>query len=339
MITGDYPATAAAIAGQAGIDTAEVLSGDELERIDDGQLRERLRSAAVCARIAPDQKLRIVQALKAGGAIVGMTGDGVNDAPALRAAHVGIAMGKRGTDVAREAAALVLLDDRFSSIVQAVRLGRQIFQNMQKSMSYILGVHVTVAGMALVPVLLGWPVLLYPMHIVFLELMIDPACALAFENEPAEPRLMETPPRDPQAALFGGWTVAWAALVGLGSLLAVLAAYGWALRHMPESQARAFGFAALVAANIAQIFANRSHTRSVLQGLRTPNRVAWIVAGAALGMLLISMYQPVLAGLFRFTPLAMPMLGIALGIGAASICWFEALKLLRQLRKKAAVSN
>ena len=339
MITGDYPATAAAIARQAGIDAGDVLSGADLDSMEDDKLRERLRRAGVCARIAPDQKLRIVQALKAGGAIVGMTGDGVNDAPALRAAHVGIAMGRRGTDVAREAAALVLLDDRFGSIVQAIRLGRQIFQNMQKSMSYILGVHVSVAGMALAPVLLGWPVLLYPMHIVFLELMIDPACALAFENEPAEPRVMATPPRDPKAPLFGGRTVAWAALVGLGSLLAVLAAYGWAVRHMPESQARAFGFAALVGANIAQIFANRSHTHSVLQGLRTPNRVVWIVAGAAVGMLLASVYQPVLTTLFRFMPLAPSELGIALLIGVASIGWFEVFKLLRMGQRKPAMSN
>ncbi|NML60946.1 cation-translocating P-type ATPase [Massilia sp. RP-1-19] len=339
MITGDYPATAAAIAAQAGIDTGKVVSGDTLDGMDDGQLREHLRGAGVCARIAPDQKLRIVQALKEGGAIVGMTGDGVNDAPALRAAHVGIAMGKRGTDVAREAAALVLLDDRFSSIVQAVRLGRQIFQNMQKSMSYILGVHVTVAGMALVPVLLGWPVLLYPMHIVFLELMIDPACALAFENEPAEARIMTTPPRDPKAPLFGGWTVTWAALVGLGSLVAVLAAYGWAVRHMPEDQARAFGFAALVAANIAQIFANRSHTRSMLQGLQTTNRLVWIVAGVALAMLLVSIYQPLLAGLFRFTAPAPGDLAAAVGIGLASIVWFEALKLLRKPHTGAAAAG
>lgn len=332
MITGDYPATAAAIASQAGIDVGAVLGGDELDRMQDAELRERLRGTGVCARIAPEQKLRIVQALKAGGAIVGMTGDGVNDAPALRAAHVGIAMGRRGTDVARESAALVLLDDRFSSIVHALRLGRRIFQNMQKSMSYILGVHVTVAGMALIPVLLGWPVLLYPMHIVFLELMIDPACALAFENEPAEPKLMTMPPRHPGAALLGGWTLAWAAMLGLVSLLAVLAAYGWAVATLPEGQARAFGFASLVAANIAQIFTNRSHTRSVLQGLQTPNHVVWVVAGAALAMLLVAMYQPLLAGLFRFTPLALPDLAMALAIGTVSIAWFEALKLLRQAR-------
>ncbi|HEY0489720.1 MAG TPA: cation-translocating P-type ATPase [Telluria sp.] len=326
MITGDYPTTAAAIATQAGIEPGRILTGAELDSLDDAALAERVREVNVCARIAPDEKLRLVQAFKSTGAIVGMTGDGVNDAPALRAAHVGIAMGKRGTDVAREAASLVLLDDRFSSIVEAIRSGRHIYQNMQKSMSYIVGVHVAVAGMALIPVLLGWPILLYPMHIVFLELMIDPTCALAFENEPAEPTLMQAPPRDPGAPLFGGRTLLYALSIGMGSLLTVLAAYGVALRYLPEDQARAFGFSTLVAANIAQIFANRSHARSLLQGLRTPNRVIWIVAGAALSMLVLVVYQPLLAGLFRFHPLGAAELGASIAIGAMSVVWFELVK-------------
>lgn len=326
MITGDYPITAAAIAAQAGIDPGRILTGSELDTLDDAALAARVREAGVCARIAPDEKLRLVQAFKAGGAIVGMTGDGVNDAPALRAAHVGIAMGKRGTDVAREAASLVLLDDRFSSIVEAIRSGRQIYQNMQKSMSYILGVHVAVAGMALIPVLLGWPILLYPMHIVFLELMVDPTCALAFENEPAEPKMMQAPPRPADAPLFGGRTVMNALLIGLGSLVTVLAAYGVALQYLSEDRARAFAFGSLVAANIAQIFANRSHTRSLLQGLRTPNRVVWIVAGIALLMFVVVVYQPVLAGLFRFHPLGAAELATALAVGATSVVWFELLK-------------
>nr|WP_307735355.1 HAD-IC family P-type ATPase [Massilia soli] len=337
MITGDYPITAAAIASQAGIDPGSILTGAELDGLDDAALAERVRDVRVCARIAPDEKLRLVQAFKANGAIVGMTGDGVNDAPALRAAHVGVAMGKRGTDVAREAASLVLLDDRFSSIVGAIRSGRQIYQNMQKSMSYILGVHVAVAGMALVPVLLGWPILLYPMHIVFLELMIDPTCALAFENEPADPGLMQAPPRDPQAPLFGGRTVVSALLIGLGSLVTVLAAYGLALTYLDEERARAFAFSSLVAANIAQIFANRSHTRSLLDGLRTPNRVVWIVAGIALAMLVLVVYQPLLADLFRFHPLSAAELGASLAVGALSVVWFELLKPALKRRERLAL--
>ncbi|MDO9103147.1 MAG: HAD-IC family P-type ATPase [Candidatus Nitrotoga sp.] len=205
MITGDYPATAQAIAHQAGIAEREgdVLSGDEIATLSDEALRERMATVGVCARIAPEQKLRIVKALKARGDIVAMTGDGVNDAPALRAAHVGVAMGGRGTDVARESASLVLVDDNFAAIVAAVRLGRRIFDNLRKAMSYILAVHVPIAGMALLPVLFGWPALLYPMHIALLELIIDPACSIAFENEPAESDVMQRRPS--LAAPRCGW--------------------------------------------------------------------------------------------------------------------------------------
>ena len=236
MITGDYPATASAIAAQAKLELvanpslqrnpvpqgeavkAWLLTGDAMAALSDIELQARLQTANVCARIAPEQKLRVVQALKANGEIVAMTGDGVNDAPALKAAHVGVAMGGRGTDVAREAAALVLLDDNFASIVRAVRLGRKIFDNLQKSMTYILAVHVPIAGMALLPVLLGWPVALFPLHIAFLELVIDPACSMVFENEPSEADVMQRPPRDVNTPLFAGRTLLLALLQGLGVL-------------------------------------------------------------------------------------------------------------------------
>ncbi len=330
MITGDYPATARAIARQAGLAADELLSGDELAAMDEEELRARMRTVSVCARIAPEQKLRIVQALKADGEITAMTGDGVNDAPALKAAHVGIAMGGRGTDVAREAAALVLVDDNFASIVRAVRLGRRIFDNMQKSMSYILAVHIPIAGMALLPVLLGWPALLYPMHIAFLQLIIDPVCSLAFESEPAEADLMRRPPRDAQAQLFGGATLGLALLQGVGVLLIVIGAYAWASHRLNEPEARAFAFATLVIANLALIFSNRSRSQAWLALLRSAKPILWIVTGATLGLLALALYLPPLAQLFRFAPLPPGELGAALGLGLAGLAWSKLVKRIFQ---------
>lgn len=301
MITGDYPTTARAIALKAGLPADDVLSGEELARLDEAALRQRLAGVHVCARITPAQKLRLVQAFRAAGEIVAMTGDGVNDAPALKAAHVGIAMGNRGTDVAREAASLVLLDDNFASIVNAIRQGRRIFDNLQKSMSYIMAVHVPIAGIALLPVLAGLPPVLYPAHIAFLELIIDPACSLAFENEPAEEDIMRRPPRDPQALLFGGATLARALAQGAAVLAVAGIALFWAASHLDAEQARAFLFALLVSANLALIFVNRRRGLS-LATLRLPNRVLFLVTVATLALLLFVLYVPSLAALFHFRP-------------------------------------
>ena len=331
MITGDYPATAHAIAAQAGLKVADadVISGDELSKLSDTELQARLKTASVCARIAPEQKLRIVQALKADGEIVAMTGDGVNDAPALKAAHVGIAMGGRGTDVARESASLVLLDDNFASIVRAIRLGRRIFDNLQKSMAYLLAVHVPIAGIALLPVLFGWPTMLFPLHIAFLELVIDPACSLAFENEPAEADVMQRPPRSTTAQLFGGATLMFALLQGLGALAAVAGAYWWGLSHLPEPQARAFAFCTLVIANLALILSNRSKNGSLFATLRRPNKTLWLVAASTVVLLVVVIEVPVLFELFRFdTPPPMALLAVA-GIGLLSALWFELVRWTR----------
>lgn len=319
MITGDYAATAQAIAQRAGLAAYDVITGAELAALDDLQLQRRMQTASICARIAPEQKLRIVQALKAGGEIVAMTGDGVNDAPALKAAHVGVAMGGRGTDVAREASSLVLLDDNFASIVRAVALGRRIFENLQKSMSYILAVHVPIAGMALLPVLCGYPVMLLPMHIAFLELVIDPACSLAFENEPAEPDSMQKPPRHTDAPLFGGRMLAFALVQGLGVLAAVFTAYAWLLGQAVESEARAFAFATLVIANILLVFFHRARKTPLLASLRSMNAMLAAVAGATLGLLLLTLYVPFMADMLGFAPLSLLQLLVAGGVAAAGV--------------------
>ena len=344
MITGDYPATARAIAHQAGLTglpgaqaaaeaDVDLLSGDEITTLDDKALSERMATVTVCARIAPEQKLRIVQALKSRGEIVAMTGDGVNDAPALRAALVGVAMGGRGTDVARESASLVLVDDNFAAIVAAVRLGRRIFDNLRKAMSYILAVHVPIAGMALLPVLLGWPALLFPMHIALLELIIDPACSIAFENEPAESDVMQRPPRDAAAPLFGGATLWLALFQGLGVLAVVMGAFAWASPRIPEPEARAFAFATLVVGNLALILSNRSAHRSLWATLHTPNKVLWGVVAFAFVLLLVALYLPWAVAVLRFAPLPAHELAAACGLGLLSVLWFEGIKWV--LRRRA----
>jgi len=336
MITGDYPVTAQAIARRAGLPADVVLGGDELAGLDDAALRQRMREVSICARITPAQKLRIVQALQADGAVVAMTGDGVNDAPALKAAHVGVAMGGRGTDVAREAAAIVLVDDNFASIVRAVRLGRRIFDNLRKSMSYILAVHVPIAGTALLPLLLGWPIVLYPMHIALLELAIDPACSMVFENEPADEGVMRRPPRDPAAPLLAGRTLLLALLQGLGVLAAVMGVQLWGAQHLDEAQARALTFSTLVLGNLALIFSNRAGSAGLWASLRVPNRTLWWVCGLTLGLLALALYLPPLARLLQMAPLAPALLVPAVLAAAASLVWFELLKRLAAVPAAAA---
>jgi Ca2+-transporting ATPase len=331
MITGDYPGTAQAIARQIGLrDPERVISGPELHAMDDATLHERIATTNIFARVVPEQKLRLVSALKAGGEVVSMTGDGVNDAPALKAAHIGIAMGGRGTDVAREAAALVLLDDDFSSIVRAVRMGRRIFDNLRKAMSYVLSIHVPIAGLALLPVLFGWPLVLMPVHIVFLELIIDPASSIVFEAEPEEADVMRRPPRDRRTPLFTRASASLNILQGASILAIVLTVFLVSLRlGSPASEARALTFTTLIVANLALILTDRSRTRTILATLRTPNAALWWVILGAAALLVLVLYVPFLRDLFAFTLLHPNDLLICLAAGFASIVWFEVIKLIR----------
>jgi P-type Ca2+ transporter type 2C len=293
----------------------------------------------VFARVRPEQKLRLVSAYKAAGEVVAMTGDGVNDAPALKAAHIGIAMGRRGTDVAREAAALVLLEDDFGSIVETVRLGRRIYENIRNAMCYIVSVHVPTAGMSVLPLALGWPLFLYPVHIVFLEFVIDPACSIVFEAERSERDAMERPPRDPRARLFDARMLGMSLLLGATLLLAVFVACWWAVHAgRSEGEARALGFAAIVLGNLALIFVNRSHDRLVIETLREPNPALWWIAAAALGTLLVSIYVPTVASIFRFAPLGAKELAIAALAGVAGVAWLEVWKRRRRGGVRAARS-
>ncbi len=339
MITGDYPATARSIGRQVGLRSVdEILTGPELDRMTDEQLRQRLGGVNIIARVVPEQKLRIVNALKAAGEIVAMTGDGVNDAPALKAAHIGIAMGGRGTDVAREAAGLVLVDDDFSSVVEAVRLGRRIFDNIKKAVSYIFAVHVPIAGLSLVPVFFAdWPLILLPVHIVFLELIIDPSCTLIFEAEGAEPNVMTRPPRDPHERLFGLKSIGISLLQGasvLGIVLAVfLIARSWG--HT-ENNARGLTFAALVVANLTLILTNRSWSRTILGTLREPNTALWWVVGGAAAFLGLVLWVPALRDLFHFAALHGVDLALCLLAGALGIVWFEILKWVRRPAPRGA---
>jgi P-type Ca2+ transporter type 2C len=339
MITGDYPGTAQNVAQQIGLAPMdEIMTGPELDRMDDAELQRRIRSVNIFARVVPEQKLRLVTALRANGEIVAMTGDGVNDAPALKAAHIGIAMGERGTDVAREAASLVLLDDDFSSIVQSVKQGRRIYDNLKKGMAYILAIHVPIAGMTLIPVLLKWPLVLLPVHIAFLHLIIDPACSIVFEAEPEEATVMKRPPRNPNEPLFGKRTWSVSLFQGLGVLVIMVALYGYALyRGQPDAKARALAFTTLIIANIGLILINRSWSHSALATLRSPNAALWWVIGGAVVFLGLALYVPVLRELFRFAELHWIDLGVCLAAGAGSILWFELFKLMSKQQAQSTM--
>lgn len=338
MITGDYPATALELARQAGIDArGGCLTGADVAAMDEETLSESVERVRVFARIRPEQKLALVEAFKRNGHIVAMTGDGVNDGPALQAAHVGVAMGLRGTDVAREAASIVLLDDRFASIVGGVRNGRRIFANLRKALIFVTAVHVPIAGLALIPILLGLPAIFFPVHVMTLELVIDPICALVFEGEPSERHAMEEPPRSPLEPLFGRRQIA-AGFAKGGVLLATLAAaYFYAPRvGAGEAETRALVFVGLVIGNLALAFASAAEPGTSFFDRR---RVAfWSIAAAASLVLAIIVYAPAVAELFRFAQPPLDAMAATLAAAVVAGGWSGVYNLSRGHRRRAVRS-
>lgn len=333
MITGDYPVTAINIGREVGIKNPELcITGNELQKMSEDELCRRIKEVNIFARVIPEQKLKIVNALKLNNEIVAMTGDGINDAPALKSANIGVAMGEKGTDVARESSSLVLMDDNFSSIVDAVRMGRRIFDNLQKALGYIFAIHVPIAGLSLFPVFFSdMPLILWPVHIVFLELIIDPACTMIFEAEKEESNVMTRKPKDINEPFFGKSKIIVSCLQGVGILIICLLVYFIALdKGFSEKSVRTMTFVTLICSNIAVILSNRSWTAGIFRILMTPNKaVLWIVGGAFAFLMLI-LNIPELLSLFMFEKLSLPVLISCVLAGFSSIAWFEAYKKIRK---------
>jgi Ca2+-transporting ATPase len=328
MMTGDHPATAVSVARQVGLPAeGAVITGTELAAMSDEDLRVRIADAHVFCRVQPEQKLRLVQAFRARGEIVAMTGDGVNDAPALKAAHIGVAMGARGTDVAREAAALVLLNDDFSSIVTAVRYGRRVFANLRKAIVFVVAVHVPIVGLSILPVMLGWPMLLMPVHILFLQLIIDPACSVVFEAEPLEAGAMTVPPRSPDARLFDWVVIERGLWQGSGLLALLLAVYAGARMVAGTHEvARALTFMVLVLSNLGLIYANRSWGHASWSGTGESNASFGWIGVATLVLLGCVLGIPVIGRLFAFAQPAPLLLLAGVGVSLLGLLWFEGVK-------------
>jgi Ca2+-transporting ATPase len=333
MITGDHPNTAAAIAHEIGLDGLHlIVTGDQLDSMDDRELATQIAEVSVFARVKPEHKLRIVRALQASGHVVGMTGDGVNDAPALRAADIGIAMGGRGTDVAREAAALIITDDNYNSIVRGIKRGRATYANLQKAMSYVIAIHIPIFGLALLPIFsTNWPLILLPGLVAFHEVIIDPACSVVFEEESPDPKIMEEQPRKPDSRLFSRREIWLAATQGFSTFLALLSLFLYLnASGRSEQEVRSMIFGALMISNIFLILTNRSRSLTILQTFKNRNNraVPWILA-LALGILFSLILIPPLRTLFDLGAIAFTDWLVMFIVSVPGVLWYEIFKMTR----------
>ncbi|MFA6161163.1 MAG: cation-translocating P-type ATPase [Patescibacteria group bacterium] len=318
MITGDHPQTALHIAEAVGIKHGNrVVNGFELEALSDQDLAKRIKDVYVFSRVIPEQKLRIVRALQASGEIVAMIGDGVNDAPSLKESDVGIAMGRQGTNVAREAADIILTDDKLVTIVNAIHDGRRIYDNIQKAVSYIFGIHIYIILTALIIPLLGLPSLLLPIHIILLELIIDPTCSLVFEGMPAEPDIMQRKPRDPAQPLISNTRFMRIILKSLSVFVLTAATYIISLKlGMTEEAARTLGFSVILWSNLFQVLSQVSRNKITLFALDFFKNKTFLGVYAAIFVLIISLiYLPGLNRLFGFASVPILLFALTILIG------------------------
>lgn len=337
MITGDYSKTAMAIGEEIGLKfTDKVIVGNEIDSLSENELCEVVKSCDVFSRVIPEQKMKIVKALKKNGEIVAMTGDGVNDAPALKSADIGIAMGKRGTEVAKEAADMILMDDNFTTIVKSVKDGRRVYDNIRKAMVYILIIHIPIAAMAMFAPLFNLPPLLLPMHIMLLELIIDPTCSIVFEGEPAEANIMENPPRPPQEPLLTRSLTIKVVLQGIIMFLAAFMPFHYMIDLGISSEyARSFSLITFIVANVTLVLVNRSNTELLYHLIKEKgSKVRLIVNSMALIMVFAIVYIPILNSFFRTEKIGIYPLIIAIVLGFISTGWWEIVKITRKIIRK-----
>jgi Ca2+-transporting ATPase len=339
IITGDYPQTALAIAKQINFtDQQKVLTGAELMKMDDTQVQKAVETTGIFARMFPEAKLRILNALKSNGHIVAMTGDGVNDGPALKAAHIGIAMGKKGTQIAKEVSSLILSDDDLEKMVSAIAAGRKIYANLKKAIQYVISVHIPIILTVSIPLVLGWiyPAIFTPTHVIFLEMIMGPTCSIIYENEPLEKSLMFQKPRRFTSTFFSARDLTVSIVQGIVISIFVLGIYQYSVRHhFDESLTRSLVFATLVSANVVLTLVNRSTIKPVWVSIRYRNPLIPLIVLVTIGLMGMILYAPPVSSFFKVRPLSLEQLLLCIGVGLISVAWIEPIKLFRNRHLKS----
>ena len=334
IVTGDNAETTMAIAKQVAFRGAEYsLSGDDLMKLSDEALQAKVTETNIFTRMFPEAKLRIITALKKNGHIVAMIGDGVNDAPALKAAHIGIAMGKKGTEIAKQAASLILLEDDLSKMVDAVAMGRRIYTNLKKAIQYIISIHIPIILTVFIPLVLGWlyPNILSPVHVIFLELIMGPTCSIIFENEPIEQNAMHQKPRPYETSFFNWKELTTSVIQGLAITIGVLFVYQYAVFNgFGEAHTRAMVFTVLIVANIFLTLVNRSFYYSIFTTMRYKNNLVLLIIGITVLATGLLLFVPALAKFFEFETLSVKQLSISAGVGFLSVIWYEGVKVYKR---------